>query len=197
MKMKTNNGIKYLLPMIIIGGLFSVLGFTVGINAFFVPFVKAAFNISTAKSYLVTTATFSAFVLFGIPSGKILTRIGYKNSILLAFLLMAFGMFLIVPAAKWMSFAFFLFALFVNGLGQTLLQAEVNPYTTIPSSVESATQRIRIMGICNKLSLEVAPVVPAIFMDIRNVQLNSVIARFYIITFKLLLLGVFLSPFLQ
>ena len=71
---------NFIFPMIIIAILFSVLGFAVGINAFFVPFVKAAFHISTAKSYLVTTATFSAFVIFGIPSGKILMKAGYKKS---------------------------------------------------------------------------------------------------------------------
>jgi len=101
---------SYILPMIILAIMFSVLGFAVGINAFFVPFVKAVFHISTAKSYLVTTATFSAFVLFGIPSGKILMRAGYKRSMFLSFLLMALGMLLIVPASKWISFPIFLFA---------------------------------------------------------------------------------------
>ena len=69
---KTGAGLNwnnYILPMIIIAIMFSILGFAVGINAFFVPFLKKAFNITTAMSYLVTTATFSAFVLFGIPSG--------------------------------------------------------------------------------------------------------------------------------
>lgn len=65
---------SFILPMIIIGIMFSVLGFAVGINAFFAPFVKTAFHINTAKSYLVTTATFSAFMFFGIPSGKILIK---------------------------------------------------------------------------------------------------------------------------
>jgi MFS transporter, FHS family, L-fucose permease len=48
--------------------MFSVLGFAVGINAFFVPSVKAVFKINTAASYLIVTTTFSAFVLFGYPS---------------------------------------------------------------------------------------------------------------------------------
>ncbi len=118
--MNNQNGLgkwnSFILPMIVIGIMFSVLGFAVGINAFFVPFVKAAFHISTAKSYLVTTATFSAFVLFGIPSGKILMKVGYKRSMLLSFILMALGMLIIVPAAKWISFPIFLFALFINGM---------------------------------------------------------------------------------
>jgi FHS family L-fucose permease-like MFS transporter len=187
---------RFILPMIIIATMFSVLGFAVGINAFFVPFVKAAFNISTAKSYLVTTATFSAFVIFGIPSGKILKIAGYKRSMFIAFLFMALGMLFIVPAAKWISFPVFLFALFVNGMGLTLLNAAVNPYITILGPEKSAAQRISIMGTCNKLSFGVAPVILAIFMDTKNVQLNDAVAPFYIIACILVLLGVlsYFSP---
>jgi len=181
---------NFFLPMIIIAVMFSILGFAVGINAFFVPFVKAAFNISTARSYLVTTATFSAFVLFGIPSGKILKEVGYKKSIFIAFIMMALGMFLIVPATKWISFALFLFALFVNGMGQTLLNAAVNPYVTILGPEKSAAQRISIMGICNKLSFGFAPVLLAIFMDTVNVKLNDAIVPFYVISGILISLGI-------
>ncbi len=107
-----------------------------------------------------------------------------------AFLLMALGMLLIIPAARWISFPVFLFALFVNGMGQTLLNTAVNPYVTILGPRESAAKRISIMGTCNKLSFGVAPVVLAVFMDTANVQLNDVIAPFYVITGILLLLGV-------
>lgn len=182
---------SFVLPMIIVAALFSILGFAVGINAFFVPFLKAAFHISTAKSYLVTTATFSAFIIFGIPSGKILKSAGYKGSMVVAFLLMAAGMLLIVPAAKWISFPLFLLALFVNGMGQTLLNTSVNPYITILGPEKSAAQRISIMGTCNKLSFGFAPVVLAVFMDTSNVQLNDAVNPFYIIAGILVLLGVF------
>jgi FHS family L-fucose permease-like MFS transporter len=191
-----SNWRAFVLPMIIIASMFSILGFAVGINAFFVPFVKAAFNINTAMSYLVTTATFSAFVIFGMPSGKILKIVGYKRSIVIAFLLMALGMLFIVPAAKWISFPVFLIALFVNGMGQTLLNAAVNPYITILGPEKSAAQRISIMGICNKLSFGFAPVVLAVFLNATNVHLNDVVAPFYIISCILVLLGVlsFFAP---
>lgn len=181
---------SYILPLIIIASMFSILGFAVGINAFFVPFVKEAFQISTGASYLVTTATFSAFVIFGIPSGKILVKAGYKRSMFFAFLLMALGMLLIIPAARWISFPVFLFALFVNGMGQTLLNTAVNPYVTILGPEKSAAKRISIMGTCNKLSFGVAPVLLALFMDTANVQLNDVIAPFFVITGILVLLGI-------
>jgi glucose/galactose transporter len=192
--MTSTNGMKkwrsYLLPLVIIASMFSILGFAVGINAFFVPFVKEAFQISTGASYLVTTATFSAFVIFDLPSGKILIRAGYKRSMFFAFLLMALGMLLIIPAARWISFPVFLFALFINGMGQTLLNTAVNPYVTILGPEKSAAKRISIMGTCNKLSFGVAPVLLAVFMDTENVQLNDVIAPFLVITGILVLLGI-------
>ncbi len=194
--MRNNNTItrwdSYILPMIIIAVMFSVLGFAVGINAFFVPYVKAAFKINTAMSYLVTTATFSAFVIFGLPSAKILKKEGYKRSIFIAFILMAAGMLLIVPAAKLISFSIFLIALFVNGTGQALLNAAVNPYVTILGPEESAAKRISIMGICNKLSFGFAPVILAVFMDTISIQLNDAIVPFFAITLILVLLGILL-----
>ena len=99
-------------------------------------------------------------------------------------------MVLIIPAAKWISFPIFLFALFVNGMGQTLLNTVVNPYITILGPEDSAAKRISIMGACNKLSFGLAPVVLAVFMDTINVQLSDVIFPFYVISGILIILGV-------
>ena len=65
--------------MMLIGSMFAVLGFALGINAFFVPFVKQAFNISITMSYLVMTATFLSFVVFGVPSGAIIKMLATKE----------------------------------------------------------------------------------------------------------------------
>jgi glucose/galactose transporter len=185
-----------ILPMILIAFMFSILGFAIGINAFFVPFVQEAYHVSTSMSYLITTATFSAYLLFGIPSGILLKRTGYKGSMVVAFIIMALGMLLIVPAAKWITFPMFLLAIFVTGLGQTLLNAAVNPYITLIGPHESAAQRICIMGICNKLTTGLTPVFLALFMNTTNIKLEDTIGPFYIISGGLFLLGIliFFSP---
>ena len=185
---KTQNNV--IIPMIIIAGMFSVLGFAVGINAFFIPFVQNVFNITSGMSYLVTTATFSAFVIFGMPSGKILLSQGYKKSMSIAFIMMALGIFIVIGAAKWESFILFLTALFINGLGQTLLNTAVNPYITILGPENTAASRISVMGMCNKLSLGLAPIVLSMFIDVANVQIDNIGTPFTIITVILLVLGV-------
>ena len=87
------------LPLVIIGAMYVILGFSIGINAFFIPFIKDAFNISTQMSYLIMTATFSAYVIFGVPSGSIIKRVGYKGGITTAFIMIAIGFFIIGYAA--------------------------------------------------------------------------------------------------
>ena len=184
------------LPLLIIGAMYVILGFSIGINAFFIPFIKDAFSISTGMSYLIMTATFSAYVVFGVPSGAIIKRIGYKGGITAAFIMIAIGFCIIGFAAHIASFSLFLFALFIVGMGQTLLTGAINSYVTILGPNESAASRICIMGICDKLAFAGASFILAGFMDLTNVRLDDVIYPFYIITGIMVVIGVlsYFSP---
>jgi glucose/galactose transporter len=184
------------LPLVIIGAMYVILGFSIGINAFFIPFIKDAFNISTQKSYLIMTATFSAYVIFGVPSGSIIKRVGYKGGITTAFIMIAIGFFIIGYAAHIASFVLFLIALFVVGMGQTLLTGAINSYVTILGPHESAASRICIMGICDKLAFAGASFILATFMSLADVKLDDVIYPFYIITGIMIVIGIlsYFSP---
>ncbi len=180
------------IPLLIVGILFFVIGFGVGISGFLTPFLKEALDLSVTESYLVTAAIFSAFVIFGAPAGWLIKKIGYKMSMLVAFVVMSFGMILFVPSANLASFPIFLLALFVGGIGNTLLQAAVNPYVTIIGPHESAATRMCFMGIMNKLAWWLGPVFLGLFLDLKNVQLSEVSFPFYIVTGILLALGIFM-----
>lgn len=184
------------IPMMIVGCMYVVLGFSVGINGFFIPFVQEAFTVSTTTSYLIMTATFSAYVLFGVPSGHIIRRFGYKGSISIAFLMIAVGFLLIAQSASVVSFALFLSALFVIGMGQTLLTGAINSYVTLLGPPESAASRICVMGIADKLALAGASLILGIFLDLTEIRLIDAIFPFYIISFVLVILGIlsYMSP---
>lgn len=140
-------------------------------------------------SYLVMTATFSAFVVFGALSGEILKKAGYKGGMVIAFALMTIGFFLITPAPRSISFPLLLLALFISGLGQALLTGAVNTYVSIIGPEESAAKRIAMMGICNKTFYAAASLMLALFMDLSNVQIEDTILPFYLITSVLLVMG--------
>jgi glucose/galactose transporter len=187
----TEKGNTLVVPLLIIGVLFFVIGFGVGISGFLTPFLKDALQLSVTQSYLVTAAIFSAFVVFGTPAGWIVKKVGYKMSIVFSLLIMAIGMVLFVPSANMASFPVFLLALFIGGIGNTLLQASINPYVTIVGPQESAAARMCLMGIMNKLAWWMGPVFLGLFLDLKNVQLSQVSYPFYIVTGILLVLSVF------
>jgi len=186
----TNNQRTLVIPLLLIGSMFGVLGFALGINAFFIPFVKDAFNISITMSYLVMTATFAAFVVFGVPSGFIIRKFGYKGGMIIAFFMMALGFYLIAPAARMISFPLFLAALFVSGMGQTLLTGAVNTYVSIIGPPESAAARIAGMGISSKTFYAAASLLLSLFMDLNNVRIEDTILPFYIIAAALVVMGI-------
>lgn len=179
------------IPLMIIGIVFFMIGFGIGISGFLTPALRSAFNLTTGQSYLVTAAIFSAFVIFGRPTGWVIKKIGYRKAMMIAFFIMALGMLLFVPSSNAVSFPLFLVALFVGGIGNTLLQGAVNPYITIIGPVDTAAVRMSLMGIMNKLAWWIAPVFLGIFIDLKDVQVNDIILPFYIVTAILVVLGIF------
>ena len=184
------------LPLLIVGSMNAILGFALGVNAFFIPFVQQAFNVTTSMSYLIMVATFSAYLVFGAFTGPILKKAGYKGGMVIALVLMSAGFLMIVPAAKMVSFPLFLAALFVNGLGQALLTGAYSTYVSIIGNPDSAAARISIMGISAKIFYAIASFTLAFFMDLANVRIEDTITPFYIIAGILSVMGIvyYFSP---
>ena len=168
--LKINN--KFLFPLIIIGIAFFVIGFGVGINGIMVPILEETFNLSKGMSYLVLTATFSAFLIFGGPSGLVIKKIGYKKSLILSLAIMSLGMLLFIPSAKMGSsmsgFYMFLVAAFIGGMGNTLLQTTINPYVTICGPIEKAAQRLCAMGVMNQSAWYLGPIFLSLFINVKQ-----------------------------
>lgn len=151
---------RYVVSMLLVGGLFFIFGFVTWLNSTLIPFLKLTCNLdSDAKSFFVTFAFYMAYFFLAIPSSSILKRTGLKNGMSLGLFVMALGAILFIPAAQSRSFALFLTGLFVQGMGLSLLQTASNPYVSILGPIESAAQRISIMGIFNKIAGMLAPIV--------------------------------------
>jgi glucose/galactose transporter len=183
---------NFAIPIAFIGMMFFAIGFALGINSFLIPVLSKTLEVSSGMSYLILAATFSTFIIFGYPASLVIGKIGYKKTMALSFLFFAIAFALFIPSAKFESFALFLVASFVSGIGNTFLQASVNPYITILGPIESAARRISIMGICNKLAWPVAPVFLAFVIgkETTDTLISDLYLPFYIIIGVFLLLGV-------
>jgi len=146
-----------IVPILIIGALFFIFGFVSWINAILIPFFKIACELTNFESYLVTFAFYISYLVFSVPSSYLLKRVGFKKGMMFGFGIMAVGAFIFIPAALFRTYEIFLLGLFSIGAGTALLQTATNPYITILGPKESAAQRISIMGIFNKASGILAP----------------------------------------
>ena len=75
------------IPLMIIGVVFFMIGFGVGISGFLTPALRSAFNLTTGQSYLVTGAIFSAFVILAAPPALLSKRSDIEKPCPLRFLL--------------------------------------------------------------------------------------------------------------
>lgn len=147
------------LPMIIVAGLFFILGFATWLNGSLMPYLQQILQLSPFEASLILFSFYIAVTFTALPSATIIRKVGYKNGMALGMATMMIAGFLFIPAAKTQIFALFLFAQLIMGAGITLLQTAVNPYVVRIGPEESAAARISIMGILNKGAGVVAPMV--------------------------------------
>jgi glucose/galactose transporter len=159
MNTSTTSNPKYLYQIIIIGLLFFIFGFVTWLNGSLIPFLKLACQLNTMQALFVTFAFYISYFFLALPSSEILKRVGFKNGMALGLVVMALGCLVFIPAAQMRSFPLFLMGLFVQGMGLALLQTASNPYISILGPIESAAQRISIMGICNKVAGILSPII--------------------------------------
>jgi len=146
---KDNN---YAFNIFVVGSMFFVLGFVTWLNAILMPFLKSACELTNFQSSFVPFAFYISYFFTAIPSSLILRKTGFNKGMQIALIIMSLGAVIFIPAAITRFYLLFLIGLFILGIGLSLLQTAVNPYTTILGPIESAARRISIMGICNKFA---------------------------------------------
>lgn len=149
----------YVQQMLIICALFFVFGFITWLNGTLIPFLQLACDLDDKQALFVTFAFYIAYAVFALPSSTILKKTGFKNGMALGLFIMAIGCAIFIPAAQQRDFVFFLTGLFIQGAGLAILQTASNPYVAIIGPIESAAQRISIMGICNKVAGALSPLI--------------------------------------
>ena len=153
--------------------LFFLWGFITVLVDSLVPRLKDVFEMSYAKTMLVQFAFFTAFFVFSLPAGFILSKIGYKKGIVFGLLTMALGCLLFFPAAEYRNFSFFLIGYFTLAGGITVLQVAANPYVALLGSENGASSRLNLSQAFNSLGTTIAPIVGALFLLSDSVTSSS------------------------
>ena len=147
------------ISILIVGGLFFIMGFISWMNSILIPYFKIACELSNFASYLVAFAFYISYFVMSVPAGYLLKKMGFRKGMMYGFFIMAVGAFIFVPAGMTRSYQTFLVGLFSLGAGLAIIQTAANPYITILGPRERAAQRFSIMGIFNKGAGILAPIV--------------------------------------
>jgi FHS family L-fucose permease-like MFS transporter len=151
-----NSSPNYLVPFIIVTALFGIFGFLTSLNNQLVGKLKEIFNLPYGPSMLATSAWFFAYLVFSVPSAKLIEKIGYKRTMVTSLFIMVVGALLFVPAANMVSFPLTLAAIFVLATGVCALQTSANPYVAILGPEHSASARLNLAQAFNSGASAVA-----------------------------------------
>ena len=132
-------------------------GFLTALNDSLIPHLKQIFDLNYAQAMFVQLAFFGSYFVFSIPSAKLIEAIGYKRTMVVGLAVMAFGVFLFLPAASVPSYPFFLAAQIILAAGVTALQVAANPYVTVLGPARTASSRLNLTQAFNSLGTTIAP----------------------------------------
>jgi FHS family L-fucose permease-like MFS transporter len=145
--------------------LFFIWGFLTVLNDILIPYLKKIFELNYFEVMFIQFAFFGAYfigslIYFLISSrfGDPISRIGYKRGILAGLVVSALAAILFYPAAALRIFPLFLIALFVLGLGFTLLQISANPYVAVLGPARTASSRLNLAQAFNSFGTTIGPI---------------------------------------
>ena len=118
--MKNKNDFLTLMPVMLC---FFAMGFVdlVGIAS---NYVKADLNLTDSVANIFPSRVFFWFLIFSIPTGMLMNRIGRKRTVLLSLVVTVISLLLPLFAE---SFVVMLVAFSLLGIGNALMQTSLNP----------------------------------------------------------------------
>jgi len=159
-----NENTNYGVPLALMVSLFFMIGFITVMNDVLIPSLKGLFNLHSWKVMLVQSCFFGAYAIMSIPAGNLIQKIGYKKGLAVSLGIMAFGLLLFIPASDLILYPFFLFALFVVGVGLTILQVAINPYIVALGPEETGASRLNLGGALNSTATFIGPILGGAFI---------------------------------
>jgi FHS family L-fucose permease-like MFS transporter len=154
----TQPGVKHSPALVgLVVFLFFAWGFATVLIDTLIPKLKSLFDLTYAEVMLTQFAFFLGYLVFSVPAGILLARIGYLRAIVAGLVTMAAGCLLFSPAAALGIYEGFLGALFVMAAGITILQVAANPFIAILGTTQTSHSRLTLAQAFNSLGTTVGP----------------------------------------
>lgn len=121
-------------------------------------YVKADFKLSDTVANLFPSMVFFWFLIFSIPTGMLMNKIGQRKTVLLSLVVTAVA--LIVPFINY-SFASMMISFSLLGIGNTLMQVSINPLLSNIVSGEKLASSMTLGQFVKAIASFSAPLIAA------------------------------------
>lgn len=153
---------NYLFPLIIVFIVCFLIGFITTMNNSMIAFLSEAFNLSAQQGQYVNTAFYGAYLL-AIPFAMLMSKIGYKGTLLLGLAVAGIGFVINSFGINWAIgaganvYIVFLLSMCIVAMGVVMLQNVANPYVMVLGKPESGAFRMTLSQALNSVATTVAP----------------------------------------
>ncbi len=157
----SNQNSKNLITIIAMMLLYAMISFVTNLAAPVGEIWEKSFdNSSNILGMLGNMMNFLAYLIMGIPAGKLLEKIGYKKTALAAIGIGFFGIFVQYLSGVSNSFVVYLIGAFIGGLAVCMLNTVTNPMLNLLGGGGKRGNQLNLVGgTINSLSATLTPMV--------------------------------------
>ncbi len=149
---------EYISFFTLLSATFFMWGFLTCNNTILIPHVMNIFQLSFLQAQMLNFSFFGTYLIMSAPMGKLVNKIGYKNSMIVGLIIAGYACTLFGPASTIRSYSLFLLAMVVMASGITLLQVAANPYVVLLSDYTQSASKLTLKQGFNALGTTLAPI---------------------------------------
>ena len=121
-------------------------------------YIKSDFALNDTMANLMPSMVFLWFLIFSVPTGMMMNKIGRRKTVLLSIVVTFFA--LLVPMANY-SFVSMLIAFSLLGIGNTLMQVSLNPLVSNIVSGDKLASTLTFGQFVKAIASLIAPIIAA------------------------------------
>lgn len=145
-------------------GVFFIGGFLSSLINLFVPRLTLLYGLDYTRALLVQFAFHLSYLLFALPIGAAIVRLGYMRSATAGLAVMACATVFLLAAHGLHSYALILAALLALSAGITFLQIAANTVVAVVGGTDDAAFRLTFLQAFNSTGTVLAPLIGAPFV---------------------------------
>lgn len=119
-------------------------------------YVKEDLALNDATANMIASLVFFWFLIFSVPTGMLMNRIGRKNTVLLSLAVTVLALLMLVFGQ---SFAVLLVAFSLLGIGNALLQTSLNPLVSVVTGGENLASTLTFGQFVKATASFLAPLI--------------------------------------